>query len=87
MVPEMWAHGLGFSKLPRAKAPDWMCEGMHCEARVKGRVFEFEHKPSRTANGVTATWVLKDGRIRTQTSRDWQGNRPWSVASEVVEED
>ncbi len=31
--------------------------------------------------GVQAMWI-KDGRIRTETSADWQGQRPWSARSQ-----
>jgi hypothetical protein len=28
---------------------------------------------------VTALWFGDDGSIHAETSRDWQGNRAWSV--------
>ena len=34
------------------------------------------------AGSVTGLWVEKDGRIRRETSSDWQGARPWSVWAE-----
>jgi competence protein ComEC len=34
MVPEMWAHGLGYKELPRAEVPAWRCDRHGCIARV-----------------------------------------------------
>lgn len=44
--------------------------------------------PSRfKGSNVLALWVNEDGSIRTESSRDWQGARPWSVQVEAGEED
>ena len=37
--------------------------------------------PKRLAgSSVTALWMREDGSLRVETSADWQGERPWSVA-------
>lgn len=44
--------------------------------------------PKRVSEGsVTALWLRPDGHVRVETSADWQGNRPWSIASSELDED
>ncbi|MES2984891.1 MAG: ComEC/Rec2 family competence protein [Pseudomonadota bacterium] len=55
--------------------------GARCDSAA--RVIDGE---ALKAGAVTALW-LKDGKLlRTETSADWQGQRPWSAAADEEEE-
>lgn len=44
--------------------------------------------PKRISEGsVTALWLNVDGHVRVETSADWQGDRPWSIATGEADED
>lgn len=73
MLPEMWAHGLGYKELPKAQAPAWVCdEGKNCIAAIGATRIAFPKTPSafaaqcgvadvlftRTENGACAPTML-----------------------------
>lgn len=37
-------------------------------------------------NSVTAMWIDENGKMRIETSSQWQGNRPWSLQAEEGQE-
>ena len=44
--------------------------------------------PKRVSSAsITALWLRSNGTARVETSADWQGNRPWSIATHEVDED
>lgn len=39
-----------------------------------------------SSSAITALWIADDASTRVETSADWQGNRPWSIASSEAKE-